>query len=66
MEVIEEVLYIVNYNDTGRTEGGPTVTRHFNTREEAEKFIDRGMINEDFSQFKLTKQTSKIIKERIH
>jgi len=59
------ITYIVQYTNSNRTEGGPVVTRHFESRNKALDFIAIERKNPYCDGFTLTKQTTVITKERL-
>lgn len=60
-----EVLYIIQWTEPNKAEGGPTVTRHADNLTEAYKIFDRAMQDPEAQRPSLIKQTSVITKERI-
>jgi hypothetical protein len=62
------VSFIINYQQKGRSEGGPIVTRSFGSEEEARRFLvllERSDTLKEVSNITLVKQTSQITVERI-
>lgn len=59
------ITYIVHYTNRNRTEGGPIVTRHFESKNKALDFIAMERKDPNCDGFTLTKQTTLITKERL-
>lgn len=59
------VLYLLQYSEPERAEGGPLVVRHFDTLEDAQKAFDRVMRNSEQHSPSIVKVTTTQIREAI-
>ena len=60
-----DTIYIITWTEPYRAEGGPIVTRHAKTPEEADKIWQRAMDGPDQHGPTVHRQTSLITRERI-